>query len=143
MELWQMDIVGRFHLADGSEVKVVTGVDDHSRLCECARIAARATARPVVAALRHALDAPGVPGQILSDNGKVFTARFGIGPGPVLFDQTCAAKGDHSHLDRSVVADHHRQGGAVPQPPCARTSPPRMIIASPPSPRPRRRWASG
>jgi hypothetical protein len=30
MELWQMDIVGRFHLCDGSEVKVVTGVDDHS-----------------------------------------------------------------------------------------------------------------
>jgi transposase InsO family protein len=93
MELWQMDIVGRFHLADGSEVKVVTGVDDHSRYCVCARIVARATARPVVAALRQALDAHGVPAQILTDNGKVFTARFGTGPGPVLFDQTCAANG--------------------------------------------------
>lgn len=30
MELWQMDIVGRFYLADGTEVKVVTGIDDHS-----------------------------------------------------------------------------------------------------------------
>jgi transposase InsO family protein len=37
MELWQMDIVGRFHLLDGTEVKVVTGVDDHSRFCVCAR----------------------------------------------------------------------------------------------------------
>ena len=55
MELWQMDIVGRFHLADGTEVKVVTGLDDHSRFCVCARMVARATARPVVAALRHAL----------------------------------------------------------------------------------------
>jgi len=93
MELWQMDIVGRFYLADGSEVKVVTGVDDHSRYCVCARIVARATARPVVAALRHALGAHGVPSQILTDNGKVFTARFGTGPGPVLFDQTCTANG--------------------------------------------------
>jgi transposase InsO family protein len=93
MELWQMDIVGRFHLAGGSEVKVVTGVDDHSRYCVCARMVARATARPVVAALRYALEAHGVPSQILTDNGKVFTARFGSGPGPVLFDQTCTAKG--------------------------------------------------
>jgi hypothetical protein len=91
MELWQMDIVGRFYLADGAEVKVVTGVDDHSRFCVCARIVARATARPVVAALRQALEAHGVPAQILTDNGKVFTARFGTGPGPVLFDQTCTA----------------------------------------------------
>jgi transposase InsO family protein len=93
MELWQMDIVGRFHLADGTEVKVVTGVDDHSRFCVCARIVVRATARPVVAALRHALAAHGVPAQILTDNGKVFTARFGTGPGPVLFDQACTANG--------------------------------------------------
>jgi hypothetical protein len=93
MELWQMDIVGRFHLADGSEIKVVTGVDDHSRFCVCARMVARATARPVVAALRHALGVYGVPEEILTDNGKVFTARFGTGPGPVLFDQICAANG--------------------------------------------------
>jgi hypothetical protein len=32
MELWQMDIVGGIMLADGREAKVVTGVDDHSRL---------------------------------------------------------------------------------------------------------------
>jgi transposase InsO family protein len=93
MELWQMDIVGRFHLSDGSEVKVLTGVDDHSRYCVCARMVARATARPVVAALRQTLDVHGVPAQILTDNGKVFTARFGTGPGPVLFDQTCTANG--------------------------------------------------
>ena len=27
--------------------------------------------------------------QILTDNGKVFTNRFGPGPGPVKFDQIC------------------------------------------------------
>ena len=52
MGLWQMDVVGRFHLADGTEVKVVTGVDDHSRFCVCARVVARATARPVCEAFQ-------------------------------------------------------------------------------------------
>ena len=93
MELWQMDIVGRFHLADATEVKVVTGVDDHSRFCVCAQVVARATARPVCEALQWALRTHGVPDQILTDNGKVFTARFGQAPGPVLFDRICANNG--------------------------------------------------
>jgi transposase len=47
MELWQMDIVGGVLLEDGTECKVLTGVDDHSRFCTCAGVTARATARPV------------------------------------------------------------------------------------------------
>jgi transposase InsO family protein len=93
MELWQMDVMGRVHLADGAEVKVVTGIDDHSRFVVCAAVVARATARPVCAALSAALVRHGVPEQILTDNGKVFTARFGLGPGPVLFDRICAENG--------------------------------------------------
>jgi transposase len=33
MELWQMDVVGGFALADGTRAKALTGVDDHSRFC--------------------------------------------------------------------------------------------------------------
>ena len=33
MELWQMDLVGGFLLADGTTVKALTGIDDHSRFC--------------------------------------------------------------------------------------------------------------
>jgi transposase InsO family protein len=93
MELWQMDVMGRYFLADGSECKIVTGVDDHSRFCVCARVVARATARPVCDALLEALRRHGAPEQLLSDNGKVFTARFGLGPGPVLFDRICHDNG--------------------------------------------------
>lgn len=93
MELWQMDVVGRIFLADGTELHAVTGVDDHSRFCVCARLVARATARPVCDALAWAMRAHGVPDQILTDNGKVFTARFGRGPGPVLFDRVCNDNG--------------------------------------------------
>jgi transposase InsO family protein len=93
MELWQMDVMGRAFLADGREMKFVTGIDDHSRFVVCARVVPRATARPVCAALLGALRQHGVPEQILTDNGKVFTARFGLGPGPVLFDQLCHDNG--------------------------------------------------
>ena len=62
MELWQMDVVGRIFLADGTELSAVTGVDDHSRFCVCARLVARATARPVCDALAWAMRAHGVPG---------------------------------------------------------------------------------
>jgi transposase InsO family protein len=93
MELWQMDVMGRVFLVGGLEVKVVTGIDDHSRFIVCARVVLRATARPVCQALAGALAAHGVPGQILTDNGKVFTGRFGRGPGPVMFDRICADNG--------------------------------------------------
>jgi Integrase core domain len=93
MELWQMDIVGGVRIADGSEAKVVSGLDDHSRYAVSARVVARATARPVCDALTHAMGTHGVPEQILTDNAKVFTARFGPGPGPVLFDRICTDNG--------------------------------------------------
>jgi transposase InsO family protein len=93
MELWQMDIVGGVRVADGSEAKVVTGVDDHSRFCVSAYVTARATARPTCDALALAMRRHGVPDQILTDNGKVFTGRFGPGTGEVLFDRICRENG--------------------------------------------------
>jgi hypothetical protein len=38
MELWQMDVVGGFLLADGTSAKALTGVDDHSRFCVSATL---------------------------------------------------------------------------------------------------------
>lgn len=93
MELWQMDIVGGVRLVDGSEAKIVTGVDDHSRFCISAYVVARATARPTCDALALAMRTHGVPAQILTDNGKVFTGRFGPGTGEVLFDRICRENG--------------------------------------------------
>jgi hypothetical protein len=55
--------------------------------------AVRATARPVCQALSEALARHGVPAQILTGNGKVFTARFGPGPGPVMFDRIRTSNG--------------------------------------------------
>ncbi|WUO30105.1 IS481 family transposase [Streptomyces sp. NBC_00286] len=97
MQLWQMDIVGGVMLVDPvtgelSEAKVVTGVDDHSRYCVIASVVERATGRAVCAAFARALQAFGVPEEVLTDNGKQFTDRFGQG-GEVLFDRICRENG--------------------------------------------------
>ena len=92
MELWQIDVMGTA-LADGTGVSVVTGIDDHSRFCVIAKVVARATARPVCDALLEALGRHGVPEQILTDNGKVFTGRLARKPANVLFDRICLNNG--------------------------------------------------
>lgn len=93
MELWQMDVVGGFLLADGSTAKALTGVDDHSRFCVCAKLMVRERTRQVCEGLAAALVSYGVPGQILTDNGKVFTGRFHHPPVEVLFDRICRENG--------------------------------------------------
>jgi len=93
MELWQMDVVGGVLLEDGTECKVLTGIDDHSRFCVCAGIMVRATARAVCAHFVQALERHGIPEEILTDNGKVFTNRFGLKPTEVLFDKICRENG--------------------------------------------------
>lgn len=94
MELWQMDIVGGVLLADGIEAKVVTGLDDHSRYCVIATVVRRATGRVVCAAFSAALARFGLPGEVLTDNGKQFTGRFTKPrPGEVLFERICRENG--------------------------------------------------
>jgi len=75
MELWQMDIVGGVRTPDGSEAKIVSGIDDHCRFVISAAVVARATARPVCDALEAAIEHHGTPEAVLTDNAKAFTAR--------------------------------------------------------------------
>jgi transposase InsO family protein len=93
MELWQMDLVGGMGLTDGSELKILTGVDDHSRYCVVAAVMRRATGRTVCQAFTAALTRHGVPAEILTDNGKQFTGRFNTPPVEVLFDRICRENG--------------------------------------------------
>jgi len=70
MQLWQLDVTASLFLADGRECKIITGIDDHSRFCVIATVVARATGRAVCTAFVEAIRAYGVPGEVLSDNGK-------------------------------------------------------------------------
>ena len=93
MELWQLDVVGGFPLVDGRNVKALTGVDDHSRVCVSAHLMLAERTRAVCDGLASALQVWGVPAQILTDNGKVFTGRFNHPPTEVLFDRICRENG--------------------------------------------------
>src|SRR5487761_70515 len=101
MELWQLDVTASAFLAGRREVKIVTGVDDHSRYCVIARAVLRATARPVCQAFLDAMAVYGVPEEVLTDNGTVFTGRF-IKPRPavVLFERICRENGITQRLTR-------------------------------------------
>jgi transposase InsO family protein len=93
MELWQLDVMGGIWLADGRELKAVTGIDDHSRFCVAAGLIERANARAVCRVFTAALDRYGSPEELLTDNGKVFTGRLGPHPAEVLFDRICREHG--------------------------------------------------
>ena len=96
MELWQMDVVGGFLLADGSTARALTGVDDHSRFCVSARLMPRERTQLVCDGFTAAMQRHGVPQQVLTDNGKVFTGKFAQPPVEVLFDRICRENGvDH------------------------------------------------
>jgi hypothetical protein len=55
MQLWQFDVTASALLADGRAVKIVTGIDDHSRYCVIAQAVLRATARPIRQAFLDAM----------------------------------------------------------------------------------------
>ena len=61
MELWQMDVVGGFVLADGRRAKALTGVDDHSRFCVSAHLMVRETSQRVCDGLARRCGPTGCP----------------------------------------------------------------------------------
>jgi transposase InsO family protein len=93
MELWQMDVVHGFALADGTSAKALTGIDDHSRFCVAARLMPKERTQLVCDGFGAALSTYGVPEQVLTDNGKVFTGKFARPPVEVLFDRICRENG--------------------------------------------------
>ena len=93
MQLWQLDVTASVFLADGSECKLVSGIDDHSRFCVIATVVRRATARAICRAFLAAMRTYGIP-DVLTDNGKQFTGRFGKPrPAEVLFERICRKNG--------------------------------------------------
>jgi hypothetical protein len=55
LRLWQMDVMRGVDLSHGTELKVVTGIDDRSRFCVGAGLVARATSKTVCQVLTQSL----------------------------------------------------------------------------------------
>jgi transposase len=91
MELWQMDVVGGFYLQDGTELKAITGIDDHSRYCVSARLVVPATSPPVCEAQgpKEAVGSAGATGAVglparqvpFQTLGRAFTSSVGLNGG--------------------------------------------------------------
>ena len=77
-ELWQSDFT-HWRLADGSEVEIISWLDDHSRYllaCSPGTASGRVGGDDVVATFTKAGDTFGFPSATLTDNGAVYTSRF-------------------------------------------------------------------
>jgi len=77
-ETWQADFT-HHRLADGSDVEILSWLDDHSRYALSVTAHRPVTGPIVVATFRAAITRHGTPFSTLTDNGLVFTTRFAHG----------------------------------------------------------------
>jgi transposase InsO family protein len=79
-ERWQSDFI-HHHLADGTEVEVVSWLDDHSRYALSVTAHRVTTGQVTLATFRAACAKYGIPASTLTDNGNVYTTRLAGGKG--------------------------------------------------------------
>ena len=108
-ETWQVDATP-WQLADGSSVEILNFLDDRSRLALASSCFVTVKARDVVRVFDSASDTFGLPASVLSDNGRIFTARS-IGAKVLL----------ESELERlGIVFKHSTPYHPQTVPPCKR-----------------------
>jgi transposase InsO family protein len=114
MELWQLDVMGGSGCWTARHSPSSPGwITNPDTVCLCAA-GERTKARPVCDALAAALARHGAPEANLTDNCKVFTARFGPG------SRRCCSTGSamstaSSNCSPRRTRHDHGQGGAVAQ----------------------------
>jgi transposase InsO family protein len=74
-EMWQSDFI-HCRLADGTDVEVLSWLDDHSRYLLSCTAHQPVTGDGVVAVFLENVDEYGPPASTLTDNGSVYTSRF-------------------------------------------------------------------
>jgi transposase InsO family protein len=79
-ERWQSDFT-HWHLADGTEVEIVSWLDDHCRLALPVTAHPVTTGQVTLATFRATCANYGIPASTLTDNGTVYTTRFAGGRG--------------------------------------------------------------
>jgi transposase InsO family protein len=79
-ETWQSDFT-HWRLADGSDIEIITWLDDHSRAALSVTAHACITGDIVIDTFTDTAENTGYPASVLTDNGMVYTARFAFGKG--------------------------------------------------------------
>jgi transposase InsO family protein len=103
-ETWQADFT-HYRLADGTDVEILTWLDDHSRYALHVSAWPRVTGPIVRDTFRQAVQAHGVPASTLTDNGMVFTTRLSGG------------RGGRNALEHELRRLHVRQKNSTPNHP--------------------------
>ena len=135
-ETWQSDFT-HLRLADGTDVEVISWLDDHSRYLLHATAHPRITGKIVTATFTATADEHGLPASTQTDNGMVYTTRFARGgAGPNGFEHLLARLGitqkngspshppderpEHHHHDPAHRRDprrtHHQPRPRLPTP---------------------------
>ena len=79
-ETWQSDFT-HYRLTTGTDVEILSWLDDHSRYALHVSAHRRITGRIVLTSFRTSVQVHGIPASTLTDNGMVYTTRFAGGRG--------------------------------------------------------------
>ena len=77
-ETWQSDFT-HWRLHDGTDIEILNWLDDHSRYLLSCTAHTPVTGDDVVITFLATTEQHGIPASTLTDNGRVYTARFGGG----------------------------------------------------------------
>jgi transposase InsO family protein len=125
-EMWQSDVT-HWRLTDGTEVEVHNWLDDHSRYLLSATAHHAVTGDDVVAGFLAVVGQHGPPASTLTDNARIYTARFGGGRNafeyllPLLGIRHKNGSPGHPHTQGKIERFHQTQKHWLAARPPART----------------------
>ena len=151
--MWKSDFM-HARLADGGDVEVLSWLDDHSRFLLPCTAHQPVTGDTIVATFLATIEDHGPPASTLTDNGRVYTARFGGGRNDIRIptadprdpaEERLARPPTNPRQDRTIPPDP----ATLARRPTSRQHPsraaeptrhvPRALQRASPSPRTRRR----
>ena len=113
-ETWQSDFT-HYRLTDGTDVEILTWLDDCTRYALSVTAHRRVTGPIVTATFRETLTRYGIPASTLTDNGMVYTVRLAGGRGG---RNTFEAELRRLHIiqknSRPSPPHHLREGREIP-----------------------------
>ncbi len=111
-ECWQIDDT-QWKLADGSVVRIIEIIDDHSRLCVASTAVTSVTTGIAWQVFVEAASKWGLPAMVLSDNGLAYNGSRRNKK--VLFETNLRTLGINPVGFHTTKPDHLRESGTFPQ----------------------------
>jgi len=100
---WHIDFA-ETHLEDGTRVVIIVLIDDHSRYCLRCKVVPDMTAETAIEIVQAAWQEFGLPGEIVSDNGRAFTSVYeGV---PTSFGEVLRRKG----IQHRLITPYYPEG---------------------------------